>query len=148
MSIEIRPIQEHDFPALIELFETFANFEKQPEKMQNSLSRMQAEKDYIQGFVASSAEGTILGYATCFYSYHTWTGKALFMDDLYIRESHRNQGIGKALFEAVIQLAKEQNCHKMRWQVSNWNHKAQEFYTQKGARISSGQYNCDLFLDS
>ena len=48
--------------------------------------------------------------------------------------------------DEVIALAKENNCKKMRWQVSNWNKSAIEFYKKMGASIDDVDINCNLDL--
>ena len=146
MGICIRSIRESDFPQLIALFQEFATFQQQADKMSNSVAQMLKEKEYVHGFVAETPEQQIIGYATCFFSYHTWSGKSLYMDDLYVKEAYRKQGIGKALLETVIGLAKEEHCHKVRWQVSHWNKPAQDFYRLMGAQIDATELNCDLIL--
>ncbi len=69
------------------------------------------------------------------------------MDDLYIRETYRKQGLGTLLLNKVIDYAKENACRKVRWQVSNWNHPAKYFYENLGAVISDSEQNCDLILE-
>ncbi|TRX58434.1 GNAT family N-acetyltransferase [Fulvivirga sp. M361] len=146
MSNLIRPVQEKDFEALIELFREFALFEKLPEKMTNSVEQMMKEKEFFNGYVAESEEKKIIGYATYFFSYHTWTGKSLYMDDLYVKEAHRHKGIGKKLLGAVIEFARKEKCHELRWQVSNWNKHARKFYKKIGATIDDVELNCVLSL--
>lgn len=145
-TISIRNAGEKDFSELIKLFKEFAIFEECEDKMINSVAQMNAEKHYFNGFVAHTNDNTIIGYATYFFSYHTWVGKSLYMDDLFVKEAFRKNGVGKRLIDAVIQLAKEENCNRVRWQVSNWNKNAQEFYKKIGANISDVELNCDLIL--
>lgn len=140
----ITPITEKDFDELILLFKEFSIFEKSPEKMINSKEKMTLEKDYIHGFIARDKNDEIIGYATCFFTYHTWIGKSLYMDDLYVREKYRGKGVGSRLIKKVIAFAKEKECNKLRWQVSNWNASAIEFYKKIGADINDVQLNCDL----
>ena len=146
MNISIRPIKESDFAAVVELFKDFAMFEKRPEKMTNSVERMLQEKEYFNCFLAETQENEIVGYAAYFISYHTWTGKSLYMDDLYVKGDFRNQGIGKRLLDSVLGYARNERCNKVRWQVSNWNKKAQEFYKKIGAEIDDVELTCDLIL--
>ena len=70
------------------------------------------------------------------------------MDDLYVKEDYRGIGLGKALLDGVIDFAKKEACNKVRWQVSNWNTHAQEFYKKMGAQIDDVEINCDLVLNS
>jgi len=119
MSITIRPATEDDFAAIVELFREFARFEHLEERMTNSVEQMNAEKEYFNCFVAVDNKNEIVGYATYFFAYFTWTGKTLYMDDLYVRESHRGAGIGTLLLKKILGFAFDTNCHKLRWQVSD-----------------------------
>jgi len=146
MNISIRNLEPDDFESLVRLFKEFALFEKQPEKMTNSLEQMQLEKVYVNGFVAVSDANEIIGYATYFFAYFTWIGKSLYMDDLYVKQAHRGKGIGTKLINSIIDFAKAENCKKLRWQVSEWNQPAIDFYKSLGAVISPIESNCDLIL--
>jgi GNAT superfamily N-acetyltransferase len=147
MDIRIRSVEESDFSQLLELFMEFAEFEKLPERMVNTPERMAEEKDYLRGFVAETNDKRIVGYATFFFTYYTWFGKCLYMDDLYVKPEFRAKGIGKRLMNSVIEFAKSSGCHKLRWQVSKWNKPAVEFYQSLGATIDDIERNCDLRLD-
>lgn len=147
MNIRIEPITENDFEELIALFQEFAIFEKMPDSMTNSVEKMKREKEYFKGFTARNENGDLLGYATYFYAYYTWVGKSLYMDDLYVREKYRGKGVGTALINKVISLAKEEKCNRLRWQVSNWNHPAIKFYKSLGADINETERNCDLIFN-
>jgi len=147
MEYKLRQATESDFANILNLFKEFATFEKVPEKMVNSVDRMMKEKDLFNCFVAETKDKNIIGYVTYFFTYHTWIGKCLYMDDLYVVDAYRHKGIGKKLLETVIDIAKTQGCHKLRWQVSNWNKNAQEFYKSMGAEIDGVELNCDLKVD-
>lgn len=146
MSFNIQKIQENDFEALISLFKEFALFEKLPEKMTNSVEKMKQEQEFFHGFTAKGENGEIVAYATFFFAYYTWTGKSLYMDDLYVKEDFRGKGVGSKLIKEVISFAKEQNCNGMRWQVSEWNDPAIAFYKNLGATINPIERNCDLIF--
>ena len=144
MTVTIRKIDERDFLVLISLFKEFALFEKLPEKMTNSVEQMLREKEYLTGFVAVNDADEILGYATYFFGYYTWIGKSLYMDDLYVRPDFRGAGVGTKLIKEVIAFAKAGNCKKLRWQVSEWNQPAIDFYKSLGANVDAVESNCDL----
>lgn len=148
MQITIKPISESDFEELISLFTEFSIFEKSPEKMSNSVEKMRAEKEFFHGFIARDNNNEIVGYVTYFFTYYTWVGKSIYMDDLYVKEEYRAKGIGSLLINKVVSFAKENNCNRMRWQVSNWNTHAIDFYKRMGADINDIQLNCDLILTS
>jgi len=144
MTVNTRKIEQCDFPVLISLFKEFALFEKQPEKMINSVEQMLSEAEYLTGFVAVNSEDEVLGYVTYFWGYYTWIGKSLYMDDLYVRPNFRSTGVGTMLINEVIAFAKAENCKKLRWQVSEWNQPAIDFYKSLGANVDAVESNCDL----
>lgn len=146
MNVNIRAAKESDFPQIIALFKEFALFEKLPDKMTNSLERMEKEKEYFHCYVVENENQSIIGYVTYFFSYYTWIGKCLYMDDLYVKPEYRSKQIGTMLLNKVIETARNAECHKLRWQVSNWNTPAIEFYKKMGANIDGVEQNCDLIL--
>jgi GNAT superfamily N-acetyltransferase len=83
----------------------------------------------------ASQEDWPVGFALFFHNYSTWRGKrGLYIEDIYVPESHRGQGIGTALFQAVGRIALERDCGRMEWAVLNWNTPAIEFYCRQGAK--------------
>ena len=142
----IRRIEKKDFNELLSLFKEFSIFEKLPEKMINTVDKMNAESDLINGFVAENSDNKIIGYVTYFYAYYTWVGKSLYMDDLFVKQEYRGNGLGTRLIRKVIDFAKKENCNRLRWQVSEWNRPAIDFYKSLGAKISGVEQNCDLIF--
>ena len=145
MPVIIRKATEADIPAIFLLLKEFTTFQKTPEKLLVTEEQMKEDKELFQCFVAEDTLSTrIIGYACFSIIYYSWSGKALYLDDLYVREIYRGQNIGSMLMNKVIAHAKENNCKKMRWQVSNWNTNAQTFYKKLGAVIDDVEINCDL----
>ncbi|WP_304233441.1 GNAT family N-acetyltransferase [Jiulongibacter sediminis] len=146
-NINIREITKSDLPSLFALFKEFTVFEKRPEALKNSIERMEKEQDLLKGFVVENDAKQLVGYVTWYPAYHTWTGKALHLDDLYLQPDYRGIGLGTKLIQKVIDLAKEQNCYKVKWQVSHWNESAKAFYRGLGAEISNIEESCDLIIE-
>ena len=80
-------------------------------------------------------DGDPAGYALVFNYYSTWAGRGLFLEDLFVRERFRGQGIGKALLGAVARIAVAEDCYGVHWEVLDWNEKAIEFYKSLGAEF-------------
>jgi predicted N-acetyltransferase YhbS len=118
MDFTIRNIERKDYPELIEIFHEFAEFEKLPDKMLNSVEQMETESDFINGFVVLNEIDRIIGYVTYFFAYYTWIGKSMYMDDLYVKREFRGKGLVTKLINKVIEKAKSEECNKLRWQVS------------------------------
>jgi len=73
------------------------------------------------------------GYAFFFPFYSTWQGRQLFLEDLFVRPQFRGKGIGQALLSYVANIARNENCRAMRWEVLDWNKSAIELYKSLGA---------------
>lgn len=147
MTINIRKSTEADIPAIFLMLREFTAFQKTPEKLLVTEQQMKKDKELFNCFVAEDiSSGKIAGYACYSFVYYSWSGKALYLDDLYVKEDYRKQNIGSMLMKKVIDHAKENNCKKMRWQVSDWNTNAQAFYKSLGATIDDVEINCDLVL--
>ena len=146
MNITITKATEKDFPDILEMIKELAEYEKAPEKVTNNLQKMQKEKHLFQAFIAREYDRPV-GFALFFFAYFTWTGKSLYLDDIYVRQEYRKQGIGKKLITVVINFAKQNNCSRIRWQVLNWNTPAIEFYKKLGATISDEWLNCEIDLN-
>ncbi|HWH63108.1 MAG TPA: GNAT family N-acetyltransferase [Ginsengibacter sp.] len=146
MKIIIRKAVEQDFPTIISLLNEFAVFQKTPEKVSITLEQMMQEKDFFTCIVAETEHKEIAGFATFFSTYHSWSGKGLYLDDLYVKAAFRKQFIGKKLLEEIITLAKKEDCKEVRWRVSGWNTTAIDFYKKIGAEIDSIDFNCTLSL--
>jgi len=78
-------------------------------------------------------KGQPVAYALFFDYYSTWRGKQMFLEDLFVRPQFRGLGIGKAMLAAVAQIAIQENCRGMRWEVLDWNQPAIDFYKSLGA---------------
>jgi GNAT superfamily N-acetyltransferase len=144
MSISIRKAFEQDFGKILELIKELATFEKAPDKVTNTTELMLAEKEYFQCFVAETDSKDIVGMAIYFFAYYTWVGKSLYLEDLYVKESFRQQKIGSALLKKVMETAKAENCKRVRWQVLNWNETAIQMYKKSGASLDDEWLNCNF----
>ena len=147
MNINIRIATEDDFPSILLLIKELAAFEKAPEKVTNSVEQMKKEKELFQCFVAETESNEIVGMALYFFAYYTWVGKSLYLDDIYVKESFRKQKIGTALLRKIFNVAREEGCRRVRWQVLHWNQPAIQMYKKCGAEINDEWLNCDFDSD-
>ena len=145
MNAIIKRANPQDFPEILSLIKQFSVFQKSTDKVTITLEHMLEDQNLFQCFVAE-VTGKIVGFASFFFAYYSWTGKALYLNDLYIQQDYRQWGIGTRLLDSIIAFAQEERCKKVRWQVSKWNENAIEFYKRKGAVIDDVEVNCDLAI--
>jgi len=145
MTITTRPGTRADIPAIFELVKELAVFEKALDQVSNTTERM--ERDYddkLYDFQVAESDGVTVGLALYYYRYSTWKGKRLYLEDIVITESVRGNGLGKRLFDAVVETAKASGCTGMMWQVLDWNTSAVGFYRKYGTRFDDEWLNCNL----
>ncbi|KAK7886534.1 hypothetical protein WMY93_026155 [Mugilogobius chulae] len=69
-----------------------------------------------------SKEGyTIVAYSLYYFSYKAFTGRAVFMNQLYVMPEFRGNGIGKALMTKVAQMGLAAGCKELNFTVLDWN---------------------------
>jgi len=75
-----------------------------------------------------------VGFVLFFPNYSTFLGRpGLYIEDLFVDESHRRRGFGRALLLYVARLASERGCGRLEWSVLDWNEPAINFYKKLGA---------------
>ena len=146
MNLSIRQATPADFEAVYSLMLQFAVFQQTPEKILTSVEQLKADQHLFNCLVAETPDGDTVAFATYFFAYYSWSGKALYLDDLYVSPHFRGHGLGKQLLITVAALAKEQQCRQMRWLVSAWNEAAIHFYKKWGAVVEATDMCCTLKL--
>lgn len=95
-------------------------------------------------YVAVDDADEVMGYAFCemkepVISNNRVPFRALHLDDLCVDERYRGQHIGKALYEHVLQQAKEAGCYEITLNVWEGNDAARAFYENLGMRVKLTQ---------
>ena len=101
-------------------------------------------KNPVFNFYVAELNNKIIGIAVYFIKYSTWKGKGLYLDDLFVTEKFRGKGIGKKLFDIIIEEAKKIKAKQLHWQVLDWNTPAIDFYKKYGATIDAEWLDCKL----
>jgi GNAT superfamily N-acetyltransferase len=64
---------------------------------------------------------------------------SLYLKELYIREGHRRQGIGKLLMDTLRAIAADQGCSRVEWTAQRDDAGAQAFYAALGVPVHQGK---------
>jgi len=147
MEIKIRCAVAEDCSRLLELIRELAEYEKAPDEVTVSLEEFReagfGSNPVWKAFVAES-NGIIQGFGLYYVRYSTWKGCRLYLEDLLVTEVMRGKGLGKLLFDRLIEEAVEKGFNGMNWQVLDWNEPAINFYKKYNAFIDVGWLNASL----
>nr|WP_299405267.1 GNAT family N-acetyltransferase [Acaryochloris sp. IP29b_bin.148] len=135
----IRAVERDDVSALFALILELAQYEHLEDAVTGSPEALRqhlfGDPCYVEALVAE-IDQQIVGYALFFTSYSTFlTQPGLYLEDLYVQERHRGQGVGKALLKHVAKLVAERHYGRLDWSVLDWNESAIAFYETLGATV-------------
>jgi GNAT superfamily N-acetyltransferase len=147
MQVHLRVAQKQDCPRLMALIQELAVYERAPQEVTVTLQQFEEAgfgvRPVWKAFVAE-VDNFIVGFALYYVRYSTWKGSRLYLEDLIVTEIMRGKGIGKLLFNRLIQEASELGFNGMSWQVLDWNEPAIKFYKKYEAGLEAGWLNASL----
>ena len=149
MKTIIRTAVKDDCPRLLELVQELATYEKAPGEVTVTLDHFTesgfGEQPVWWAFVAEVNE-RIVGFALYYIRYSTWKGQAMYLEDILITNEMRGKGIGKLLFDRLIEEARDKKFNRIIWQVLDWNEPAINFYKKYNADFDAGWINCSIYV--
>ena len=147
MEIKIRVAVKDDCLRLMELVNELAVYEKAPLEVTVTLQEFEdagfGQAPVWKAFVAET-DGLIVGFALYYIRYSTWKGCRMYLEDILVTEPLRGRGIGKMLFDELLEEAKIKGFSGILWQVLGWNQPAINFYNKYGATYDAGWLNATL----
>ncbi|MCL5066856.1 MAG: GNAT family N-acetyltransferase [Thaumarchaeota archaeon] len=146
----IRRATKKDSQGFLKLLVSLANFEhlKSPSSAAKKRILRDVFSKKINLFIAS-IDSTAVGYALYFYTYSSFLAKpTLYLEDIFVLQDFRGQGVGKQLFLKCAREAVKQGCGRMEWSVLTWNRNAIRFYEKLGAKRLKEWYYYRLDSDT
>jgi GNAT superfamily N-acetyltransferase len=149
MKTIIRRALKDDCPKLLELIQELATYEKAPDEVSVTLDHFTESgfgKQPVWWTFVAEVDEKIVGFALYYIRYSTWKGQAMYLEDILITNEMRGKGIGKLLFDRLIEEAREKKFNRIIWQVLDWNEPAINFYKKYKADFDAGWINCSIYV--
>lgn len=133
----LRAATPDDVPAIARMIRELAEFEREPDAVKTTPAQLHealfGPDAVASALLALDDAGEPAGFALWYRTFSTWEGvPGLFLEDLYIAESERGSGLGKALLTALARIAVKNGWRRLEWNVLRWNSEAIAFYDALG----------------
>lgn len=132
MQPRIEPVTEAHLGALLPLIAAYQRF-YEVEGVGEERNRA-----FFSRFLAPSEDGMLLGawrgeelvgYACLYWHFSSLVpAETVLMNDLYVAESERGAGVGRALIEAAAEVGRERGAHQLEWVTGPDNRAARRLY--------------------
>lgn len=107
-------------------------------KIDMTIEQAKACPDRLRIYLIENEEGEIIGYAIIQLIWsNEWGGLTANIDEMYIVESARGQGVGSGFIKAVSKLIPDVN--RVTLEVTPSNRKALELYEKLGFRLAENK---------
>lgn len=147
----ITPATTDDVPTILRLIRALADYEKLSHEV---VATEDVLRDALFGdrpgaeCLIGRENGEAVGFALFFHNFSTFLGRrGLYLEDLFVDPDHRGKGYGRALLQALAQLAVARQCGRLEWSVLDWNAPAIGFYRSVGAVVMDEWRICRLTGD-
>jgi GNAT superfamily N-acetyltransferase len=137
MSVEIRRARPGEAGLVLSFVRELADYEKLLHELEASEADIDAALfcDNPRLFCEIAEwQGEAVGFAVWFFNFSTFSGRSgIFLEDLFVRPSHRGKGIGRAMLAHLARACVANGWSRLQWAVLDWNTPSIEFYKSLGA---------------
>ena len=135
MEISFKPVELSDIDTVLILIQEYYDYDRHPfeaVRTRTALENLIRRPDWGRvWFICRSTEP--IGYTVLTLGYSLeYLGRDAFVDEIYIRESGRGQGIGRATFEFLEEVCRSLSVNALHLEVEQHNTNAQQVYRKLG----------------
>jgi len=136
--VVIEEVNAETFDDFLGLIDKLAEYEQLAPPDGEAKKRLR--RDYLSDkpkYKASigKVDGKPISYVIFFFTYSSFLASpTLFVEDIFVLDEYRRQGVGKRMFDFLKETAKREGCGRIEFTVLKWNKLAQEFYEKNGAQ--------------
>jgi len=112
------------------------------------VERLIETRDAVYVLGAPDDDSPPLGVAQVRFRYGLWwAAEDALLEDLFVAEAARGSGVGRAIIERVVELARERGCRRVELDVNDNNDAALALYRSLGFGNRDDRYGGDnLFM--
>lgn len=147
MTIEVQQVTEAHKAGWLEMWAgylTFYNEDLPALQTELTWSRLMDPAFNLHGFVAVR-DGRVVGLTNYSWTNSTWDEHPnIYLEDLFVDETLRGEGTGRALIDAVTHVAHAHGSKRVRWITHNTNATARKLYDKVATLSEFVMYDRDI----
>jgi GNAT superfamily N-acetyltransferase len=134
----LEKVKEDTFDDFLSLIDKLAEYEKLASPTKEAKKRLRhdclSDKPKYEAFIAKVGDKPV-SCIIYFFTYSSFLAlPTLFLEDIFVLNEYRRQGIGQKMFDFIKETAKREGCGRIEFTVLKWNKSAQEFYEKNRAK--------------
>ncbi len=145
--VEIRNATPQDHTAFLNLWQqclAFHNVDLAPEVTAATWARLMDPASPVNARLAV-LEGQVQGFAIHMHHPSTWVAtEDCYLEDLFVTDTARGHGLGRALLDDLIALARDKGWSRIYWHTHKGNTRARALYDQYVASDGHIRYRMPL----
>lgn len=145
MTTTVRKLEVADKERWLELFKAYIVFyESELSDEQFELTWNRIHSDFNMNGLVAEQDGKIIGIAHYIFRPSTWAVEDFcYLEDLFVDPAVRGTGVGRALIEALTEIARSSGSTRLYWTTAPDNATARRLY-DKVATTNRVQYRIPL----
>ncbi len=137
-AVVIQQVNEETFDDFLGLIDKLAEYEKLAPPNDEARRRLRTDclssKPKYHAFIGK-IENKCISYIIYFLTYSSFLAlPTLYLEDIFVLEEYRRQGVGQRMFDHLKGIAKLEGCGRIEFTVLKWNKSAQKFYEENKAK--------------
>ena len=135
MSVEIRRARPGEAGLVLSFVRELAEYEKLLHELEATVADIDAAlfgDNPLLFCEIAEWQSEPVGFAVWFLNFSTFSGRSgIYLEDLFVRPSHRGKGIGKAMLAHLARQCVANGWSRLQWSVLDWNTPSIAFYKSK-----------------
>ena len=134
----IEEVTTENFTDFLNLINKLAEYEKLQPPDEEAQKRLRldclSDKPKYRAFIGKIGDRAV-SYIIYLFTYSSFLAlPTLYLEDIFVLQEYRRNGVGEKMFKYIKQVAKREGCGRIEFTVLTWNKSAQEFYEKNGAK--------------
>ena len=141
MAYYIRKAEIGDCESVLEMIRELARYEKLEDQVTATAADLVdvVFRKKTAGLLVADDCGRLVGYALYFLNISTFKCReGIYVEDIYVKQERRGEGIGSGMFAELGRLAKKNNYGRIEWSCLDWNEPSKTYYKNLGAAPMEG----------